>query len=99
MSSSYCPYLGQEHSGPMDQEHIIPEALGGTPLFSIMTSKKANNDLGGQVDGPFANSTLVAMCAHIVAAKTGDSSHMLRFDDAEIEADGNKRRVKVWHQD
>lgn len=52
-------------------EHIIPWALGGSNGFvTCDVSKKANNDLGSQVDAQFANTLPIAMKRHQLQLKS-----------------------------
>lgn len=51
----YCVYCDQEHSDgtPIDDEHIVPVALGGLNSFTIRVCKTSNSTLGNRVDDRF----------------------------------------------
>ena len=51
----YCVYCNEDHDPAVkfSDEHIIPEALGGTKAFAIRVCEKINNTLGNEADAPF----------------------------------------------
>lgn len=51
----YCVYCNEDHQAAekFSDEHIIPEALGGTKSFAIRTCETINNTIGNEVDKPF----------------------------------------------
>ena len=51
----YCAYCNEDHQAAekFSDEHIIPEALGGTRSFTIRTCETINNTIGNEVDKPF----------------------------------------------
>jgi hypothetical protein len=53
----YCPYCGIDHDDTIVKsiEHVVPYSLGGSDELTIITCDKSNNDLGSDVDAPFAN--------------------------------------------
>jgi ribosomal protein L30/L7E len=53
----YCPYCGIDHDDTIVKsiEHVVPYSLGGSDELTIVTCEKSNNDLGSDVDAPFAN--------------------------------------------
>jgi len=54
-----------ENDGTATLEHIIPFAVGGSDSLSTMdVCKKANNDLGSEVDAPFCNLLPIAIKRH-----------------------------------
>jgi hypothetical protein len=53
------------------REHIVPYALGGSDAFAIRyCSKKANNDLGRDIDAPFIALPLVGFKRHSLGLKS-----------------------------
>lgn len=44
---------------PTNDEHIIPDAIGGTKEFTFRAETRANSDLGTKVDFPLLNSFLI----------------------------------------
>jgi hypothetical protein len=73
-----CVYRGvhlnsnrPEDSDTASVEHIIPWALGGSNSFTIAdVSKRANNDLGSDVDAPFVDTLPLAIKRHQLALKS-----------------------------
>jgi hypothetical protein len=51
----YCVYCNDDHDPAVkfSDEHIIPEALGGTKAFAIRICETINNTFGNDVDKPF----------------------------------------------
>lgn len=51
----YCVYCNEDHQATekFSEEHIIPEALGGSKSFAIRVCEKINNTFGNDVDKPF----------------------------------------------
>jgi len=51
----YCVYCNEDHdpAEKFSDEHIIPEALGGTKAFAIRVCEKINNTVGNEIDKPF----------------------------------------------
>ena len=53
MVDFFCPYRGiRVPSEGGTAEHVVPRALGGSDEFSVTVERKANNDLGSEVDAP-----------------------------------------------
>lgn len=54
-SSVYCVYCNEDHDAAVkfSDEHIIPEALGGSKSFAIRVCESINNRFGNEVDKPF----------------------------------------------
>jgi hypothetical protein len=57
----YCIYCNLDHSNevPFSDEHIIPQAIGGTRAWIIPVCVKSNSKLGHDVDSPFIDSIFV----------------------------------------
>jgi hypothetical protein len=57
----YCVYCNLDHAEevPLNEEHIIPQAIGGTRAWTIRVCEKSNSKLGNDVDNPFMESFLV----------------------------------------
>ena len=51
----YCVYCNEDHdpAEKFSDEHIIPEALGGTKAFAIRVCERINNTVGNEIDEPF----------------------------------------------
>jgi HNH endonuclease len=51
----YCVYCNEDHNPAetFSDEHIIPEALGGSKSFAIRVCETINNTFGNEVDKPF----------------------------------------------
>jgi hypothetical protein len=51
----YCVYCNEDHDAAVkfSDEHIIPEALGGSKSFAIRVCETINNTFGNKVDKPF----------------------------------------------
>lgn len=56
----YCPYLGKETEEEFNNEHIIPDALGGANSFTIEVSESMNQKANVLIDVPFLNETSIA---------------------------------------
>jgi len=69
----FCPYLGEDHNGPFSDEHVFPDALGGTKDFSIRVSEAANSEVGSKIEGQFLNSVLVKVLRqmHDIESRSG----------------------------
>jgi hypothetical protein len=53
MGTFFCPYLGTDvDDSEASLEHVIPGALGGSAQLAVTVQRKANNQLGTEVDGP-----------------------------------------------
>jgi len=62
-SRTKCPYTLKplaELSSPSD-EHVVPEAIGGTLGFAFRADKDKNSWLGSEVDGPLINAQTTKM--------------------------------------
>ncbi len=47
----FCPYTGKDWNDEAGTlEHIIPQALGGSDVFTIVAERQANGALGADVD-------------------------------------------------
>ena len=58
----YCPYTDREISEVQsNHEHIVPLSLGGTNELTIEVDKKANDQLGSDLDGALANDFFVTI--------------------------------------
>lgn len=57
----YCVYCNLDHPKevPVNDEHIIPQAIGGTRAWIISVCEKSNSKLGNDVDSPFIDSIFV----------------------------------------
>lgn len=78
-----CPYtlktlvsLG-EH---VDDEHIFPDAIGGVKDYRVRVAKKANSDLGSQIDAPLVDSMLIGglRLQHDIRSRSGKLEWTLR---------------------
>jgi len=77
-----CVYRGitLNNNDPADDdtaslEHIIPWAIGGSNgLATRDASKKGNNDLGSDVDAPFANTLPLAFMRHKLELKSNSGN-------------------------
>jgi hypothetical protein len=56
-AAMYCVYCNEDHDAAVkfSDEHIIPEALGGSRSFAIRVCETINNTFGNKVDMPFIN--------------------------------------------
>ncbi|MGN0927221.1 HNH endonuclease [Ectopseudomonas mendocina] len=79
-----------ESSEPLTEEHIFPEAAGGS-ISKYLLCKTCNNKLGHWVDAPYVDQKLIqlARAAHKVQGKTGKIpqpfSDTYTIDDSEYE--------------
>src|ERR1700749_3454788 len=57
----YWVYCNLDHPEdvPFNEEHIIPQAIGGTRAWTIRVCEKSNSKLGNDVDSPFIESFFV----------------------------------------
>jgi len=58
-----CPYTLKDLAAAIktSDEHVIPEALGGTRVFAFRADSAKNSDLGSAVDAPLINSVLTKL--------------------------------------
>ncbi len=57
----YCVYCNIDHPNEVqfNEEHIIPQGIGGTRAWTIEVCEKSNSTLGNEVDRPFIESFFV----------------------------------------
>lgn len=86
-----CPYTLKPLSecGEIDDEHIIPDSLGGVKDYCVKVSKKANSDLGSKIDAPLVSSMLIGAkrLQHGIRSRTGRLEWRLRGKTKDTERD------------
>ena len=84
-----------ENDSTASLEHIIPFAIGGSNSLATMDAcKKANNDLGSEVDAPFCNILPIAIKRHELAI-VGQSGNIPDIVWSATSESGARARVTI----
>lgn len=61
----YCPYsdtiIESADKNQWSWDHVVPLFMGGSDLFQIRCSRRANNDIGSRIEAPMQNDILLSL--------------------------------------